>query len=74
MSFEGCMPIEVMAGRGIDTMRYGPMKPVGLELPGTGELPYAVVQLRQDNAVPHCTISSASRRTSSSPNRSGSFL
>ena len=43
------MPIEVMAGRGIDTMRYGPMKPVGLELPGTGELPYAVVQLRQDN-------------------------
>lgn len=47
--FEGCMPIEVMAGRGIDTMRYGPMKPVGLELPGTGELPYAVVQLRQDN-------------------------
>ena len=43
------MPIEVMAGRGIDTMRYGPMKPVGLELPGTGELPYAVVQLRQEN-------------------------
>lgn len=47
--FEGCMPIEVMAGRGVDTMRYGPMKPVGLELPGTGEMPYAVVQLRQDN-------------------------
>ncbi len=47
--FEGCMPIEVMAARGIDTMRYGPMKPVGLELPGTGKLPYAVVQLRQDN-------------------------
>ncbi|KMO85957.1 tRNA (uracil-5-)-methyltransferase [Megasphaera cerevisiae DSM 20462] len=47
--FEGCMPIEVMAGRGIDTIRYGPMKPVGLELPDTGELPYAVVQLRQDN-------------------------
>ena len=47
--FEGCMPIEVMAGRGIDTMRFGPMKPVGLELPDTGELPYAVVQLRQDN-------------------------
>ena len=43
------MPIEVMAGRGIDTMRFGPMKPVGLELPDTGELPYAVVQLRQDN-------------------------
>lgn len=47
--FEGCMPIEVMAGRGKDTIRYGPMKPVGLELPDTGEMPYAVVQLRQDN-------------------------
>lgn len=47
--FEGCMPIEVMASRGVDTMRYGPMKPVGLELPDTGEMPYAVVQLRQDN-------------------------
>ena len=47
--FEGCMPVEVMAVRGIDTLRFGPMKPVGLEIPGTGELPYAVVQLRQDN-------------------------
>jgi methylenetetrahydrofolate--tRNA-(uracil-5-)-methyltransferase len=47
--FEGCMPVEVMASRGIDTLRFGPMKPVGLEIPGTGELPYAVVQLRQDN-------------------------
>lgn len=47
--FEGCMPVEVMASRGIDTLRFGPMKPVGLETPGTGELPYAVVQLRQDN-------------------------
>lgn len=47
--FEGCMPVEVMAARGIDTLRFGPMKPVGLEIPGTGELPYAVVQLRQDN-------------------------
>lgn len=47
--FEGCMPVEIMAGRGIDTLRFGPMKPVGLELPDTGELPYAVVQLRQDN-------------------------
>lgn len=47
--FEGCMPVEVMAGRGIDTLRYGPMKPVGLEIPGTDILPYAVVQLRQDN-------------------------
>jgi methylenetetrahydrofolate--tRNA-(uracil-5-)-methyltransferase len=48
--FEGCMPIEVMAGRGIDTLRYGPMKPVGLDNPRTGRWPYAVVQLRQDNA------------------------
>lgn len=47
--FEGCMPVEVMASRGIDTLRFGPMKPVGLEIPGTRELPYAVVQLRQDN-------------------------
>lgn len=49
--FEGCMPVEVMASRGIDTLRFGPMKPVGLEIPGTGELPYAVVQLRQDNGI-----------------------
>jgi methylenetetrahydrofolate--tRNA-(uracil-5-)-methyltransferase len=48
--FEGCMPIEVMAARGIDTLRYGPMKPVGLDDPKTGRWPYAVVQLRQDNA------------------------
>jgi methylenetetrahydrofolate--tRNA-(uracil-5-)-methyltransferase len=48
--FEGCMPIEVMAARGIDTLRYGPMKPVGLDDPRTGRWPYAVVQLRQDNA------------------------
>ncbi len=47
--FEGCMPIEVMAERGIDTPRFGPMKPVGLEHPETGEAFYAVVQLRQDN-------------------------
>lgn len=47
--FEGCMPIETMACRGIDTMRFGPMKPVGLKHPQTGEMPYAVVQLRQDN-------------------------
>lgn len=47
--FEGCMPIEVMAKRGIDTMRYGPMKPVGLDHPVTGAKAYAVVQLRQDN-------------------------
>ncbi|HIP07575.1 MAG TPA: methylenetetrahydrofolate--tRNA-(uracil(54)-C(5))-methyltransferase (FADH(2)-oxidizing) TrmFO [Mariprofundaceae bacterium] len=47
--FDGCMPIEVMAERGIDTPRFGPMKPVGLEHPETGEEFYAVVQLRQDN-------------------------
>lgn len=49
--FEGCMPVEEMARRGIDTLLYGPLKPVGLEDPKTGERPYAVVQLRQDNAA-----------------------
>ncbi|HSG34150.1 MAG TPA: methylenetetrahydrofolate--tRNA-(uracil(54)-C(5))-methyltransferase (FADH(2)-oxidizing) TrmFO [Sphingomonadaceae bacterium] len=49
--FEGCMPIEVMAARGVDTLRYGPMKPVGLDDPRTGRWPYAVVQLRQDNKL-----------------------
>ena len=49
--FEGCMPIEVAAARGVDTLRYGPMKPVGLDDPKTGRWPYAVVQLRQDNAL-----------------------
>jgi methylenetetrahydrofolate--tRNA-(uracil-5-)-methyltransferase len=49
--FEGCMPIEVMASRGIETLRYGPMKGVGLDDPRTGRWPYAVVQLRQDNAL-----------------------
>ncbi len=49
--FEGCMPIEVMAERGVDTLRFGPMKPVGLDNPRTGRWPYAVVQLRQDNAL-----------------------
>ena len=47
--FEGCMPIEVMAKRGIDTLRFGPLKPVGFDDPRTGKRPYAVVQLRQDN-------------------------
>jgi methylenetetrahydrofolate--tRNA-(uracil-5-)-methyltransferase len=47
--FEGCLPIEVMAGRGVDTLRFGPMKPVGLRDPRTGREAYAVVQLRQDN-------------------------
>ncbi len=48
--FEGCMPIEVMAERGPETLRHGPMKPMGLDNPRTGRLPYAVVQLRQDNS------------------------
>ncbi len=47
--FEGCLPVEVMAERGIDTLRYGPMKPVGLVDPASGRQPWAVVQLRQDN-------------------------
>ena len=50
MVFEGCMPIETMAGRGEDTMRFGPLKPVGLIDPRTGKEPYACVQLRQDDA------------------------
>ncbi|WP_422123525.1 FADH(2)-oxidizing methylenetetrahydrofolate--tRNA-(uracil(54)-C(5))-methyltransferase TrmFO [Planococcus sp. X10-3] len=49
--FEGCMPVEVMAARGAKTLTFGPMKPVGLEDPKTGERPYAVVQLRQDDAA-----------------------
>ena len=49
--FEGCMPVEVMARRGLDTLRFGPMKPVGLTDPRTGAEPYAVLQLRQDNAA-----------------------
>ena len=49
--FEGCLPIEEMARRGVDTLRYGPMKPVGLTDVHTGRRPYAVVQLRQDNAL-----------------------
>lgn len=49
--FEGCLPVEVMAARGEDTLRFGMMKPVGLEDPRTGKIPYAVVQLRQDNSA-----------------------
>jgi methylenetetrahydrofolate--tRNA-(uracil-5-)-methyltransferase len=49
--FEGCLPIEVMADRGLDTLRFGPMKPVGLDNPATGRRPYAVVQLRQDDVA-----------------------
>jgi len=48
--FEGCMPVEVMAARGEDTLLFGPLKPVGLDDPRTGKRPFAVVQLRQDNA------------------------
>ena len=49
--FDGCLPVEVMAERGRETLRFGPMKPVGLDDPKTGRWPYAVVQLRQDNAL-----------------------
>ena len=49
--FEGCMPVEVMAKRGKDTLRYGPLKPVGFDDPRTGKRPYAVIQLRQDNEL-----------------------
>ena len=48
--FEGCMPIEIMAKRGIDTLRFGPLKPVGFDDPRTGRRPYAIIQLRQDNS------------------------
>ncbi len=55
--FEGCLPIEVMAKRGVDTLRFGPMKPVGLEDPVTGRRPHAVVQLRQDDlAAEHYSL------------------
>ena len=55
--FEGCLPVEVMARRGPDTLRFGPMKPVGLTDPRTGHRPYAVVQLRQDNiAADHYSL------------------
>ena len=49
--FEGCLPVEVMADRGVETLRYGPLKPVGLRDPRTGKTPYAVVQLRKENAA-----------------------
>ena len=49
--FDGCLPVEIMASRGPDTLRWGPMKPVGLRDPRTGRRPHAVVQLRQDNAL-----------------------
>jgi methylenetetrahydrofolate--tRNA-(uracil-5-)-methyltransferase len=55
--FEGCLPIEVMASRGLDTLRFGPMKPVGLIDPRTGREAYAIVQLRQDNlAASHFSL------------------
>ena len=49
--FEGCMPVEVLAGRGPKTLLFGPLKPVGLDDPATGRRPYAVVQLRQDDGA-----------------------
>jgi methylenetetrahydrofolate--tRNA-(uracil-5-)-methyltransferase len=61
--FEGCLPIEVMASRGVDTLRFGPMKPVGLPDPRTGYDAYAIVQLRQDNiAGDHFSLSASRRR------------
>ncbi len=51
--FEGCLPIEEMADRGDDVLRFGPLKPVGLRDPRTGLTPYAVVQLRKENAEAH---------------------
>jgi methylenetetrahydrofolate--tRNA-(uracil-5-)-methyltransferase len=55
--FEGCLPVEVIASRGYDTLRFGPMKPVGLTDPATGRRPFAVVQLRQDNlAASHFSV------------------
>ena len=71
--FEGCMPIETMASRGEDTMRYGPLKPVGLIDPRTEKEPYACLQLRQDDRErTRCTISWVSRRDLSGLNR-GAF-
>ena len=61
--FEACLPIEELARRGRDTLRFGPMKPVGLRDPRTGKGAYAVVQLRQEDAAPAPTTSSVSRIT-----------
>ena len=61
--FESCLPIEEIARRGRDTLRFGPMKPVGLRDPRTGHMPYAVVQLRQENLRADSTTWSASRTT-----------
>ena len=67
--FEACLPIEEIARRGRDTLRFGPMKPMGLTDPRTGRRPYAVVQLRQENPARGATIWSASRITCDSANR-----
>ena len=72
--FEGCLPIEVMAQRGEETLRYGPMKPVGLPDPRTGKIPHAVVQLRQDNAEGPFTIWWVFKPNSSGRTRSGSSV
>jgi methylenetetrahydrofolate--tRNA-(uracil-5-)-methyltransferase len=61
--FEGCLPVEVIASRGRDTLRFGPMKPVGLKDPRTGARPHAVVQLRQDNLAAPTSPWWASRPT-----------
>jgi methylenetetrahydrofolate--tRNA-(uracil-5-)-methyltransferase len=71
--FEGCLPIEVMAARGVDTLRFGPMKPVGLRDPKTGRRPYAVVQLRQDTLWARCGTWSASRPSSNMASSRASF-
>ena len=70
--FEGCLPIEVMAERGLDTLRFGPMKPVGLDDPRTGRRPYAVVQLRQDDLAAGTGTWSASRPGSPGPSSGAS--
>ena len=61
--FEGCMPVEVMARRGVDTLRYGPMKPVGLRNPATGHEPYAWCSCGRTTRQKACTIWWASRPT-----------
>ena len=67
--FEGCLPIEILARRGRDTLRFGPMKPVGLRDPRTGKTPWAVVQLRKRICAPTATTSWAFKTTSSGANR-----
>jgi methylenetetrahydrofolate--tRNA-(uracil-5-)-methyltransferase len=70
--FEGCMPVEEMARRGRDTLRFGPMKPIGLSDPRTGRRPWAVVQLRMEDRAGACGTWSASRRGCAIPSRRAS--